>query len=60
LAGPQEAAEAQDGIGHPSALFFDHHTLDRADLLTIGTVNGCTFDLVAANQAAGFTLFNGI
>src|SRR5690348_12658218 len=50
VAEAEEAAEAEHGIGHAPADLVDHHALDRADLVVVGTVHRGAFDLVAADQ----------
>jgi hypothetical protein len=41
----QEAAEAENRVRHPAADLVDHHALDRADLLSVGAIDGGAFDL---------------
>ena len=52
----KEATESKHGIRHPAADFIDHHPFNRADLVGVGAVHRGTFDLVAPDQIARFTI----
>jgi hypothetical protein len=56
VADAEKTTEPKDCIAYLTAELVDHHSLDCPDLVVVGSVNGGSFDLVAAYQIARFSL----
>jgi DNA invertase Pin-like site-specific DNA recombinase len=46
----EEAAKPQHRVGDLAADLVDHHPFDRTNALSVGAIDGSTFDLVAADK----------
>ena len=53
----QEPTKTQHCVRHLAAHLVDHHSIDRADLLIVHTVDGGAFNLVAADESSSFACF---